>query len=178
VRSLVWVLALTLLAAQGRAQEPPSEEPPRPPPAIAAADIPSRAAAEASSLRAAASLLERSASLDEIGTRLAARRGAIARGHRSVPQRARDDRRLGARPDEATDVSNIYNVLGILGPTARVRPIVVPQEIALLDIWVMLAATAVLLAAALTGWRVTRFEGSLMLGAHGRCVACLAIAAA
>ena len=59
--------------------------------------------------------------------------------------------------------SNIYNVLGILGVTAIVQPIPVPAEIARQDIWVMLAATAVLLLVTVTGWRITRREGGLML---------------
>lgn len=62
--------------------------------------------------------------------------------------------------------SNIYNVLGILGGTALVHPIGVPPEILQLDVWVMLAATAALLVAAVTGWRITRREGVGMLGAY------------
>ena len=56
--------------------------------------------------------------------------------------------------------SNIYNVLGILGITALVKPLEVPAEIANFDIWVMGAATLVLAAVAVTGWRVTRAEGA------------------
>jgi hypothetical protein len=37
--------------------------------------------------------------------------------------------------------SNIYNILGILGITALVRPIPIPPQIAELDVWIMLAAT-------------------------------------
>lgn len=59
--------------------------------------------------------------------------------------------------------SNIYNVLGILGITAAVHPIPVPAEIIRFDIWVMLAATAALTLAAVTGWRITRAEGAAML---------------
>jgi cation:H+ antiporter len=62
--------------------------------------------------------------------------------------------------------SNIYNVLGILGVTAIVRPIPVPPEIARLDIWVMLAATVLLLVFSVTGWRVTRAEGGVLLAAY------------
>ena len=74
--------------------------------------------------------------------------------------------------------SNIYNVLGILGLTALVQPLAVPAEIATLDIWVMLAATAVLLVVTLTGWRVTRLEGGLMLSAYAGYLAWLTLAAA
>lgn len=62
--------------------------------------------------------------------------------------------------------SNIYNVLGILGITALVQPIAVPAAIAVLDIWVMLAATVVLLAFAVTGWRLDRLEGGLLLAGY------------
>lgn len=62
--------------------------------------------------------------------------------------------------------SNIYNVFGILGVTALVTPIAVPPEIIALDIWVMLGATVLLLAFAVTGWRVTRLEGAVLVGAY------------
>ncbi|MGF1641038.1 MAG: calcium/sodium antiporter [Rhodospirillales bacterium] len=62
--------------------------------------------------------------------------------------------------------SNIYNVFGILGVTAMVRPIPVPPEIARLDVWVMLAATLLLLLFSVTGWRVTRSEGGVLLAAY------------
>ena len=59
--------------------------------------------------------------------------------------------------------SNIYNILGILGVTAIVKPIPVPAEIMRLDIWVMLAATALLFLAATSRWRIGRVEGGIML---------------
>ena len=71
--------------------------------------------------------------------------------------------------------SNIYNVLGILGMTAIIHPIPVPEEIIRLDIWVMLAATAALTAAAVTGWRITRREGVALLVAYGVYVGVLAV---
>ncbi|HUF85940.1 MAG TPA: calcium/sodium antiporter [Thermohalobaculum sp.] len=70
--------------------------------------------------------------------------------------------------------SNIYNVFGILGVTALVHPIPVPPEIAAFDIWVMLAATAALTAAAVTGWRITRREGAAMLAAYAVYIGVLA----
>ena len=64
--------------------------------------------------------------------------------------------------------SNIFNVLGILGITALVSPLVVAPEIAALDIWVMTAATVALIAVAVTGWRITRVEGAaLLVGLRG-----------
>ncbi|WP_291206292.1 calcium/sodium antiporter [Hyphomonas sp.] len=67
--------------------------------------------------------------------------------------------------------SNIYNVLGILGVTAMVKPIPVPPQIASLDIWVMIAATVLLFMTAMSRWRIGRVEGGLMLAAYvGYCV--------
>lgn len=62
--------------------------------------------------------------------------------------------------------SNIFNIFGILGVTALIQPIPVPPEIARLDIWIMLAATAALVVVTVTGWRITRSEGGLLLGSY------------
>ncbi|MEM8813549.1 MAG: calcium/sodium antiporter [Pseudomonadota bacterium] len=62
--------------------------------------------------------------------------------------------------------SNIFNIFAILGITALVHPLDVPPEIARLDIWVMTAATLALLAAAISGWRVSRREGGAMLACY------------
>lgn len=73
--------------------------------------------------------------------------------------------------------SNIYNVLGILGATALIAPISVPEQIKNLDVWVMLAATAVLLLAAATGRRITRGEGLVFVVLYAGYVSYLASAA-
>lgn len=62
--------------------------------------------------------------------------------------------------------SNIYNVLGILGVTAIIKPIDVPPQIASLDIWVMIGATALLFLTATSRWRIGRVEGGIMLAAY------------
>lgn len=62
--------------------------------------------------------------------------------------------------------SNIYNILGILGVTALVQPVAVPPAIMAFDGWAMLAATLVLVAVTVTGWRVSRTEGAAMLAAY------------
>ena len=62
--------------------------------------------------------------------------------------------------------SNIFNILGILGITALVKPLTVPPAIAVFDIWVMLAATAALVVFSITGWRVGRREGAALLLAY------------
>ncbi|PYE83690.1 calcium/sodium antiporter [Pseudoroseicyclus aestuarii] len=71
--------------------------------------------------------------------------------------------------------SNLYNILGILGITALVRPIPVPPQIAALDIWVMLAATVALVAVCVSGWRATRGEGAVLLAAYGLYIGWLAL---
>ncbi|AXS41173.1 calcium/sodium antiporter [Breoghania sp. L-A4] len=72
--------------------------------------------------------------------------------------------------------SNIYNVLGILGVTAVIQPIDVPQQIVQLDIWVMIGATALLLVFARSGHRICRLEGFALLGLYGAYMAVLALA--
>lgn len=69
--------------------------------------------------------------------------------------------------------SNIYNVLGILGITALVAPIRVPPEIIRLDIWVMVAATALVVLFIRTGMRIVRLEGLALLVAYGCYIAWL-----
>ena len=71
--------------------------------------------------------------------------------------------------------SNIFNILGILGATALVKPIPIPSEIVAYDNWVMLGATALLIGACVTQWRITRTEGAVMLGLYGAYIASLAI---
>jgi len=73
--------------------------------------------------------------------------------------------------------SNIFNVLFILGVTALVQPIPVPDEIIRLDIWVMLAATALLLVFAYSGRQIVRWEGSAFLVAYLGYVGWLALGA-
>lgn len=69
--------------------------------------------------------------------------------------------------------SNIYNVLGILGVTALVHPLSVPEEILRFDVWVMLAATLLLILFATTGRTLTRGEGLVFLAAYAVYVAAL-----
>jgi cation:H+ antiporter len=74
--------------------------------------------------------------------------------------------------------SNIFNVLGVLSMTAVVQPLVVPAQILDFDLWVMLGATALLLTFAITAWRLTRIEGSILLGLYAACLAWLGNAVA
>lgn len=59
--------------------------------------------------------------------------------------------------------SNLFNTLGILGTTALLAPIRIPQDLRLLDLVVMIAATVLLIIAAATNLRVTRWEGVTLL---------------
>jgi cation:H+ antiporter len=74
--------------------------------------------------------------------------------------------------------SNIYNILGILGVTALVQPIAMPPEIMAFDIWVMLAAAVLLVVFALSGLRINRWEGGLLLAGYAAYIAYLASIAA
>lgn len=62
--------------------------------------------------------------------------------------------------------SNIFNILGILGVTAIVQPVVVPTEIIRLDIWVMCAATLLLILFARSDWSIGRRESGVMLACY------------
>lgn len=62
--------------------------------------------------------------------------------------------------------SNIYNVLGILGITALIKPIPIPPQIAALDVWVMAATTLALIVVVLAWRRVGRGTGIVFLGAY------------
>lgn len=58
--------------------------------------------------------------------------------------------------------SNLFNVLGILGVAALVQPFTVPPEIARLDAWVLVAATALVAALARSGTGLGRREGAAL----------------
>ncbi|WP_417582591.1 calcium/sodium antiporter [Pelagibacterium sp.] len=62
--------------------------------------------------------------------------------------------------------SNIFNIFSILGITALIQPIPVPEEIIRLDIWVMLGATALLLAFSYTQRQIVRWEGGVLLALY------------
>jgi cation:H+ antiporter len=59
--------------------------------------------------------------------------------------------------------SNIFNLLGILGITAVVTPLEVPAQILRVDIWVMAAATIILIPFMLSGRRLDRVEAGAFL---------------
>ncbi|MBX3531946.1 MAG: calcium/sodium antiporter [Rhizobiaceae bacterium] len=70
--------------------------------------------------------------------------------------------------------SNIFNILFILGASAIAAPFGMPPEIAQLDIWVLLAATGVLVFFGWTGFRLNRIEAAVFVAAYVAYVAYLA----
>lgn len=70
--------------------------------------------------------------------------------------------------------STLFNLLGILGVTALVSPLAVPESIARFDMWIMLAAILAFAAVARTGWRITRLEGAALLAGYPLYLAVLA----
>ena len=73
--------------------------------------------------------------------------------------------------------SNLYNILGILGATALVKPVPVSVQIQTADIWIMAAATAALIVFARTQHRVTRLEGAALLAGYAAYLVWLAFSA-
>ncbi|WMT55911.1 calcium/sodium antiporter [Truepera radiovictrix] len=72
--------------------------------------------------------------------------------------------------------SNIFNVLLILGATALVQPIGVPYRSVALNLWLMLGFSAALLLFLMTGLRLGRREGGLLLAAYALYVGYLYLA--
>lgn len=63
--------------------------------------------------------------------------------------------------------SNLFNILVILGVTGLVAPLPVPAGVVAGDGWWMLGVTLLLLPLLLTGRRVSRWEGAVLIGVYG-----------
>ena len=70
--------------------------------------------------------------------------------------------------------SNVFNLLAIIGITALVRPVTVPDEILRLDVWAMIAA-AVILAPFAFGRDVGRVAGGVLLALYAAYLAVLVL---
>ncbi len=70
--------------------------------------------------------------------------------------------------------SNIQNIFGILGITAIVQPIPIPDEIRNFDIWFVMGATALFLIFAVRNWKLSRLDGLILLLAYAGYIAILA----
>jgi len=69
--------------------------------------------------------------------------------------------------------SNIFNVFGVMGIAGLSQPFAVSPALAM-DAWVMLAAAVLVLPLLITGWRLSRMEGALLLGGYSGWLAYLA----
>lgn len=74
--------------------------------------------------------------------------------------------------------SNIFNGLGILGAAALTAPFEVPARLAGFDLFVMLGASALLIVFAITGARIDRREGAILVFLYAAYIAWLAASAA
>lgn len=63
--------------------------------------------------------------------------------------------------------SNIFNILSILGITALVAPLPIPPQMMQLDLWVMLASSALLAPFLFRGITIGRVAGGAMVAAYG-----------
>lgn len=63
--------------------------------------------------------------------------------------------------------SNLFNILGILGVTSLFGPVAIEPQFLARDLWVMLAASLLLLPVVFRGWRVTRAGGVAFLLGYG-----------
>lgn len=61
---------------------------------------------------------------------------------------------------------NTFNILGVLGLTAVLKPISVAPMFAAVDVLVMVAASVVLLPMLATNWRLSRPQGALLLASY------------
>jgi len=59
--------------------------------------------------------------------------------------------------------SSVFNILGILGLVSVIHPIVAPKEIVVLDIWIMLGVTALVLTPVFAGWSISRLLGTIFV---------------
>ena len=74
---------------------------------------------------------------------------------------------------EIVESIGLWGVAFLVALESVVPPI--PSEIVAYDNWVMLGATALLIGACVTQWRITRTEGAVMLGLYVAYIASLAI---
>ncbi|WP_404375986.1 calcium/sodium antiporter [Vreelandella aquamarina] len=67
--------------------------------------------------------------------------------------------------------SNIFNLLGILGISAFLQPLPVAERVSQFDQWVMLGSAGLLLLFLYTGMRLSRWEGTALLGGYAAYIA-------
>ena len=62
--------------------------------------------------------------------------------------------------------SNLFNLFGITGVTAMFTPLPFSDKIVSFDLWILLAATALIIPFMLSGRRISRLEGSILLALY------------
>lgn len=62
--------------------------------------------------------------------------------------------------------SNLFNLFGITGVTAMFTPLPFSDKIVSFDLWILLAATALIIPFMLSGRRISRLEGSVLLALY------------
>ena len=62
--------------------------------------------------------------------------------------------------------SNIFNILLVLGALALIAPVQLAAEVLRFDIWVMAGVTVALIPFMLSGWRISRLEGTVFLALY------------
>jgi len=68
--------------------------------------------------------------------------------------------------------SNIFNLFGILGITAIATPVPFAEKIVEFDLWVLAGVTVLLIPFLMSGWRLSRVEGSILIALYAVYVAC------
>jgi len=67
--------------------------------------------------------------------------------------------------------SNIFNILGILGAASLVAPLPFDPSLRDVDVWILLASSLVLIPILMTGWRISRREGGVLLACYAMYIA-------
>ena len=62
--------------------------------------------------------------------------------------------------------SDLYNILGVLGTAAMIRPLAV-NEAGIGSVWLLLAGVTVVTVFLRTGWKISRLEGLILAGVAG-----------
>jgi cation:H+ antiporter len=62
--------------------------------------------------------------------------------------------------------SNLFNILGVMGAAALMMPVPVPKEILNYDLWIMLAASLLLMPFAFRRWPIGRLAGLVFMAGY------------
>ncbi len=68
--------------------------------------------------------------------------------------------------------SNLFNLFGILGITAIATPVPFAEKIVAFDLWILAGVTVLMVPFLMSGWRVSRTEGTVLLALYAAYLAC------